>query len=172
MEINAYHMDEYIGLDKNAPQGFGNFLKAHIFGLVPFKSVNYIDITATDPEKEAERYVKLLKANPTDIVVMGIGENGHIAFNEPNTPFGSGVHVVKLTENTIKDNSRLFADINDVVQITHFKKSDKLVLYFKDAKYTVVIISPEKYEDFIFALREENRQIIYDSRTDGEDEPQ
>lgn len=81
--VNAYHMDEYIGLDKNAPQGFGNFLKEHIFGLVPFKSVNYIDITATDPEKEAERYGKLLDKNPTDIVIMGIGENGHIAFNDP-----------------------------------------------------------------------------------------
>lgn len=81
--INAYHMDEYIGLDKNAPQGFGNFLKEHIFGLAPFKSVNYIDITTTDPEKEAERYGKLLQENPTDIVVMGIGENGHIAFNDP-----------------------------------------------------------------------------------------
>lgn len=81
--INAYHMDEYIGLNKNAPQGFGNFLKSHIFGLVPFKSVNYIDITTTNPEKEAERYGNLLKANPTDIVVMGIGENGHIAFNDP-----------------------------------------------------------------------------------------
>ena len=81
--VNAYHMDEYIGLDKDAPQGFGNFLKDHIFGLVPFKSVNYIDITATDPEKEAERYGKLLDENPTDIVIMGIGENGHIAFNDP-----------------------------------------------------------------------------------------
>lgn len=81
--VNAYHMDEYIGLDKDAPQGFGNFLKEHIFGLVPFKSVNYIDITATDPEAEANRYGKLLQANPTDIVVMGIGENGHIAFNDP-----------------------------------------------------------------------------------------
>lgn len=81
--VNAYHMDEYIGLDKDAPQGFGNFLKAHIFGLVPFKSVNYIDITATDPEKEAARYGKLLDENPTDIVIMGIGENGHIAFNDP-----------------------------------------------------------------------------------------
>ena len=81
--VNAYHMDEYIGLDKDAPQGFGNFLKDHIFGLVPFKSVNYIDITTVDPEKEAERYGKLLNENPTDIVVMGIGENGHIAFNDP-----------------------------------------------------------------------------------------
>lgn len=81
--INAFHMDEYIGLDKDAPQGFGNFLKAHIFGKVGFKSANYIDISAADPEKEAERYGKLLAANPTDIVVMGIGENGHIAFNDP-----------------------------------------------------------------------------------------
>ena len=81
--VNAYHMDEYIGLDKDAPQGFGNFLKAHIFGLVPFKSVNYIDITTIDPDAEAERYGKILDENPTDIVIMGIGENGHIAFNDP-----------------------------------------------------------------------------------------
>ena len=81
--VNAYHMDEYIGLDKNAPQCFGNFLKDHIFGLAPFKSINYIDVTAIDPEAEAERYGKILNQNPTDIVVMGIGENGHIAFNDP-----------------------------------------------------------------------------------------
>ncbi len=81
--INAYHMDEYIGLDKNAPQGFGNFLKRHIFGLVPLKSVNYIDISAENPEREAGRYGKLLSENPADIVIMGIGENGHIAFNDP-----------------------------------------------------------------------------------------
>lgn len=81
--VNAYHMDEYIGLDKDAPQGFGNFLEKHIFGLVPFKSVHYIDITTDDPEKEAERYGKLLDENRADIVLMGIGENGHIAFNDP-----------------------------------------------------------------------------------------
>lgn len=93
--INAYHMDEYIGLDKNAPQGFGNFLKAHIFGLVPLKSVHYIDVTAKSPEAEAERYGKLLKENPTDIVVMGIGENGHIAFNDPAVADFNDKKVVK-----------------------------------------------------------------------------
>ena len=81
--MNAFHMDEYIGLSADAPQGFGNFLKAHIFGLAPFKSVNYIDISAKDPDKECERYAALLAEYPTDIVVMGIGENGHIAFNDP-----------------------------------------------------------------------------------------
>ena len=93
--VNAYHMDEYIGLDKNAPQGFGNFLKEHIFALVPFKSVNYIDITTTDPEKEAERYGKLLQENPTDIVIMGIGENGHIAFNDPPVADFNDKRIVK-----------------------------------------------------------------------------
>ena len=81
--VNAYHMDEYIGLDKSAPQCFGNFLKEHIFGLAPFKSVNYIDVTATNPDAEADRYGKILNENLTDIVIMGIGENGHIAFNDP-----------------------------------------------------------------------------------------
>lgn len=93
--VNAFHMDEYIGLDKNAPQGFGNFLKAHVFGLVPFKSVNYIDITTTNPEQEAERYGKLLLENPTDIVIMGIGENGHIAFNDPPVADFNDKKVVK-----------------------------------------------------------------------------
>lgn len=81
--VNAFHMDEYIGLPADAPQGFGNFLKNAIFGRAPFKSVNYIDISAPDAERECERYASLLAANPTDIVVMGIGENGHIAFNDP-----------------------------------------------------------------------------------------
>ena len=81
--VNAFHMDEYIGLSADAPQGFGNFLKSHIFGLADFKSVSYIDITADDAEVECARYGELLAKYPTDIVVMGIGENGHIAFNDP-----------------------------------------------------------------------------------------
>lgn len=81
--VNAFHMDEYIGLSSDAPQGFGNFLKEHIFGIANFKSVNYIDITAPDADAECKRYSALLAKSPTDIVVMGIGENGHIAFNDP-----------------------------------------------------------------------------------------
>ena len=82
--VNAYHMDEYVGLAADAPQGFGQFLKRGIFDRLPFKSVNYIDITATDADAEAARYGALLTKNPADIVCMGIGENGHIAFNDPH----------------------------------------------------------------------------------------
>ena len=82
--VNAFHMDEYIGLSQNAPQGFGNFLKAHIFHKLPFKSVNYIDCEAVDMDAECARYTALLQENPVDIVLLGIGENGHIAFNDPH----------------------------------------------------------------------------------------
>ncbi len=117
--VNAYHMDEYIGLDKNAPQGFGNFLKEHIFGLVPFKSVNYIDVSTTNPEYESERYAKLLQDNPTDIVIMGIGENGHIAFNDPAVADFSDkkwVKPVKLDEKCRQQqvNDGCFENISDV----------------------------------------------------------
>lgn len=81
--VNAFHMDEYIGLSADAPQGFGNFLDRYLFSLVPFRSVNRIDCTAADPEAECARYTSLLKAYPTDLVCLGIGENGHIAFNDP-----------------------------------------------------------------------------------------
>ena len=80
--INAFHMDEYIGLPLDAPQRFGNYLNDHIFGKAPFKSINYIN-SASSAEEECARYTALLQKYPTDIVVMGIGENGHIAFNDP-----------------------------------------------------------------------------------------
>ncbi len=81
--INAFHMDEYIGLDPAAPQGFGNFLRDRIFGKVGFRSVSYLNGNAADPAAEAARYGALLKAHPLDVCFMGIGENGHIAFNDP-----------------------------------------------------------------------------------------
>ena len=117
--VNAFHMDEYIGLSADAPQGFGNFLKAHIFGLAPFKSVHYIDISAVDAEKECARYAALLAQFPTDIVVMGIGENGHIAFNDPpvanfNDP--QAVKPVALDEvcRNQQVNDGCFAKLDDV----------------------------------------------------------
>lgn len=81
--VHAFHMDEYIGLPAGAPQAFGNFLSEHIFGRVPFGRVAYIDASAKDAEAECARYASLLAESPIDIVVMGIGENGHIAFNDP-----------------------------------------------------------------------------------------
>lgn len=95
--VNAFHMDEYIGLPENAPQGFANFLRRNLFDRVPFASVNCLDSTA-DPKDEIERYTKLLQENPTDIVVMGVGENGHIAFNDPHVALFDDEAMVKVVE--------------------------------------------------------------------------
>ena len=81
--VNAFHMDEYVGLAQDAPQAFGKYLREHIFGLLPFQSVHYINGWAEDPQTECERYAQLLRQYPTDLVCLGIGENGHIAFNDP-----------------------------------------------------------------------------------------
>lgn len=96
-KINAFHMDEYVGIDKTAPQGFAMFLRNALFDKVPFKTVNTLDSTA-DPDKEAMRYSTLLKNNPVDIVCMGIGENGHIAFNDPHVADFNDENLVKKVD--------------------------------------------------------------------------
>lgn len=82
--INAFHMDEYIGLEKDAPQGFGNLLKKQLFDKVSFKGIYYINGQVSNVDAECERYTQLLKQYPVDIVCLGIGENGHLAFNDPH----------------------------------------------------------------------------------------
>ena len=82
-KVHALHMDEYVNLPADAPQGFGNFLRRAIFDKVPFASVNLIG-TDADSEATCARYDVLLTEHPVDIVCMGIGENGHIAFNDPH----------------------------------------------------------------------------------------
>ena len=99
--VEAFHMDEYIGLPKEHPAGFGYFLRERLFNLLPFGRVEYIDITATDPHAECGRYASLLAEGPIDLGALGIGENGHIAFNDPpvadfNDP--AAVKVVQLEE--------------------------------------------------------------------------
>lgn len=97
-KVYAYHMDEYIGLPEDAPQGFGNFLRRSIFEQVPFAGVEYLNGAAENVEEEMKRYEALLKKNPPDIVFMGIGENGHIAFNDPHVAHFDDAELVKKVE--------------------------------------------------------------------------
>lgn len=118
-KVKAFHMDEYIGLPEDAPQGFGNFLKAAIFGKAPFKEVNYLNGQAEDPREECMRYSKLLEQSPPDIVFLGIGENGHLAFNDPGVADFEDPHKVKVVEldDTCRNqqvNDGCFAQLGDV----------------------------------------------------------
>ena len=117
--VNAFHMDEYIGLAKTAPQGFGNFLRERVFSKAEFKTVNYINPEAADPQAEADRYEALLKEFPMDVCILGIGENGHVAFNDPGeADFNDPrlVKTVKLDERCRQQqvNDGCFATLDDV----------------------------------------------------------
>lgn len=97
-KVNAFHMDEYINLADDAPQRFGNFLKERIFGKFNFKSVHYLNGNVADIEEECLRYSMLLENFPIDIVCMGIGENGHLAFNDPPVADFNDKKKVKVVE--------------------------------------------------------------------------
>lgn len=116
--INAFHMDEYIGLSDDAPQKFGTFLKNAIFDKVPFKSVNLIN-SSVSADEECKRYSELLENNPVDIVCLGIGENGHIAFNDPDVADFNDKALVKVVglDDICRQqqvNDGCFAQIDDV----------------------------------------------------------
>jgi glucosamine-6-phosphate deaminase len=81
--IHAFHMDEYIGLPNTAPQCFAEFLRKYLWQDVKPGVICAIDGNATDIDAECARYSKLLAEAPIDVVVLGIGENGHLAFNDP-----------------------------------------------------------------------------------------
>lgn len=117
--INAFHMDEYVGIDANAPQAFGKFLKDRLFVSVKCRAVHYLDPDPSNTEEECKRYASLLQKHPTDIVCLGIGENTHLAFNDPHVADFDDpktVKVVELDMNCRKQqvNDGCFQQIQDV----------------------------------------------------------
>lgn len=112
----AVNLDEYVGLDASSDQSYVYFMRENLFKNIDIKLENtHIENgTAADKEAECARYNALLNELRQDIQLLGIGSNGHIAFNEPGTSFDSVTHIVDLAESTIKDNSRLFKSIDEV----------------------------------------------------------
>lgn len=117
--VNAFHMDEYIGLPANAPQLFSVFLKQRIFDKVPFRAVYYLNGAAPDSEAECNRYAALLDEYPVDITFMGIGENAHLAFNDPHVADFKDSRVVKVVDldeacKQQQVNEGCWAHVNDI----------------------------------------------------------
>ena len=81
--IDVFHMDEYVGLPAGAPPRFSHFLNQRLFHKVMPRTVHLIDGGAPDTDAACRQYAALLTQDPIDIVCLGIGENGHIAFNDP-----------------------------------------------------------------------------------------
>lgn len=94
--VTGFHMDEYVGIEAGISQSFAQFLKDRLFSKLPFKEVQYLNCEAELPEIECFRYEMLLKEQMMDFVAMGIGENGHIAFNDPPVADFNDERLVKL----------------------------------------------------------------------------
>ena len=114
-DVVSFNLDEYVGLEPTHNQSYRYFMNTNLFNNIDI-DINNTHIPSLN---EDENYYKLYdekieKAGGIDLQLLGIGSNGHIAFNEPNTPFNSKTHIVSLNESTIRDNSRFFNDINEV----------------------------------------------------------
>jgi len=81
--VTAFHLDEYADLAEDHPQSFRRFLREHLTSRVPLAAFHGLRGEASDPAAECGRYASLLSADPPDIALVGIGENGHLAFNDP-----------------------------------------------------------------------------------------
>ena len=115
-QIRTVNLDEYKGLPKTHEQSYAYFMKKNLFdglGITP-EQTNIEDGTARDEEAECLRYDAMLEELLRDIQLLGLGSNGHIAFNEPGADFGAHIHVANLTQSTLQAKAELFGGADKV----------------------------------------------------------
>lgn len=147
-EVKSFNLDEYYPIKKDNPQSYAKFMNDNFFSHINIKHENvHIPNGETDnPEAECEAYEKAIEENGgVDLQILGIGQNGHIGFNEPDTNLNEFTHLTKLTENTIKANSRFFDSYDKVPKnaltmgITTILKARKIVLLVSGANKSNVV---------------------------------
>jgi glucosamine-6-phosphate deaminase len=114
--VTTFNLDEYVGLDPEHEQSYRRYMNEHLFDHIDGdSSIHHIpNGLADDQEEECRRYDALLDRQPIDLQLLGIGQNGHIGFNEPGTEFDLRTHVVELDRQTRLDNARNFDSLKDV----------------------------------------------------------
>ncbi len=111
--VRTFNLDEFSGVDAEDPGSFRAFMERHLFRDVALspERIHFLDGKAPDPEAECARYeARLRELGGLDLLVLGLGVNGHIAFNEPGDALQAGTHVVKLTKESRIANAPLFGD--------------------------------------------------------------
>ena len=113
----SVNLDEYRGLTKDNDQSYYYFMYNNLFKHINInmENTNVPDGTEPDSEKECSRYENVIEAyGGVDLLLLGLGHNGHIGFNEPDKDFPRTTHCVDLTQSTIEANKRFFASVDDV----------------------------------------------------------
>ena len=143
--VISFNMDEYVGLPVDHPESYHSFMHSQLFSLIdePAENIHILDGNAADPEAECAAYEKaIVDAGGIDLFFGGIGEDGHIAFNEPFSSLQSRTRVVSLTEDTIRVNSRFFGGDTSLVPRQALSVGVATVL---DSREVVILaIGPKK----------------------------
>lgn len=116
-DVITFNLDEYYNLPKTNNQSYDYFMRNNLFNHINIQEQNchIPNGMAQDIQKECIEYDKsIMNSNEIDLQVLGIGDNGHIAFNEPSTLFEPNTHKVELTKETIESNSRFFKSLDEV----------------------------------------------------------
>lgn len=146
--ITSVNLDEYRGLSGDNDQSYRYFMDTHLFSHVNIqKGRTFVpDGLGENPEKTCEEYNQIiLREGPVDLQLLGMGNNGHIGFNEPAEAFAKKVHCVDLTESTIEANKRFFERIEDVPRQAYTMGIGNIM----QAKKVLVIVSGEGKADIV-----------------------
>jgi glucosamine-6-phosphate deaminase len=165
--INAFHMDEYVGIPPDAPQSFANFLKQRLFDKVPMRGVYYMDGAAKDLDAECARYAALLEKHPAHIVFLGIGENTHLAFNDPHVADFNDPLQVKVVDLDEKNRSQQVdpadpACFNEIALVPTHAVTLTIPALFS-VKYAFAIAPGKKKADAIYYTVNSDIQEKYPS---------
>lgn len=103
-QVKAFNLDEYVGLTPSHPRSFASAMKNEFFSHIDIlpENINALDGSKEDMIQECQRYESLIDGNPIDIQILGIGMDGHIAYNEPGSPLDGACHVVDLHQESIE----------------------------------------------------------------------
>ncbi|RXK35043.1 glucosamine-6-phosphate deaminase [Tremella mesenterica] len=116
-QVRTFNLDEYVGLKPDHPESYAAFMAKHLFSKIniPTCQTHLLDGLTPNPESECKAYEdRLVKEGGMDLLFLGIGENGHLGFNEPFSQVGEGTRMVMLTVETRLANSRFFSAIDQV----------------------------------------------------------
>jgi len=143
--VISFNMDEYVGLPVDHPESYHSFMHRQLFSLIdePAQNIHILNGNARDLEAECEAFEKAIAATGgIDLFFGGIGEDGHIAFNEPFSSLQSRTRVVSLTEDTIRVNSRFFN--NDPNQVPKQALSVGVATVLDSKEVVILAIGPKK----------------------------
>lgn len=149
-QVTTFNLDEYVGVTPENENSYAYFMDQHLFNHKPFKEIHLLDGMAQDLQVECARYEQLLTDKKLDLQLLGVGENGHIAFNEPGTSFHSTTHLAELTEDTVTVNSRFF-EPGELVPNTALTMGIQSIM---NAKKIVLLAFGERKQAAIAKLKE------------------